>query len=146
MLATASNLCPAPAESRVESGKGRVLIVDDQIEVAQFLAQMLEMVGYTPVAESSAQAALGLLNEEDFDVVISDFKMPEMTGLEFFHAATEINPSFATRFIFLTGDLYNTETQAVFASIGAPLLGKPFRFDTVEETVGDVVAKNRSLA
>jgi hypothetical protein len=68
--------------------------------------------------------------------------MPEMSGREFFEAATEIKPGLASRFIFLTGDLFNMETEATIASLGVPALGKPFRLATVEEVVGDVIAKN----
>ena len=121
---------------------GRILVVDDQLEVAQFLAEMLKMVGYETSCETNPQVALQRIEEEMFDVVISDFKMPEMSGSEFFSAATEIRPGLVNRFIFLTGDLYNMDTEAKLAALGVPCLGKPFRLATVEQVVGDVIAKN----
>src|SRR5438270_22042 len=77
----------------------RVLIVDDQLQVAEFLAEMLQIVGYESVAESNPHRAIQRLEDEDFDVVISDFKMPEMSGIDFFHAAVEMRPALASRFI-----------------------------------------------
>jgi CheY-like chemotaxis protein len=124
----------------------RALIVDDQLQVAEFLAEMLKILGYEAVAESDPQRALQWLEDEEFDVVISDFKMPAMSGIEFFHAATETHPGIASRFIFLTGDLFNIETEAILKETGAPLLGKPFRLDTVEQVVGEVIASNRCAA
>ena len=121
---------------------GKILIVDDQREVADFLAQMLEIVGYAAVAESDPNQALQRIEDDHFDLVISDFKMPEMSGSEFFQAATDVKPSLSSRFIFLTGDLFNMETEAAIASLGVPALGKPFRLATVEQVVGDVLAKN----
>ena len=123
----------------------RVLVVDDQLEVCEFLYQIVELLGYAAVAESSVQRAIQLLEEQDFDIIISDFKMPEMTGVEFFHAAVDLNATLGTRFIFLTGDLFSMETQAAIAALGVPILGKPFRIATVEKIVGEVLAKNRAL-
>ena len=128
--------------SPADINSGRVLIVDDQLEVAQFLAEMLKLVGYETFCETSPELALNRIEEEMFDVVISDFKMPEMSGSEFFSAATEMRPGLVNRFIFLTGDLSNMETETKLAALGVPCLGKPFRLATVEQVVGDVIAKN----
>jgi CheY-like chemotaxis protein len=128
--------------STADVSSGRVLIVDDQFEIAQFLAEMLKLVGYETVCETSPQRALHRIEEDIFDVVISDFKMPEMSGSEFFSAATELRPGLVNRFIFLTGDLSNMETETKLAALGVPCLGKPFRLATVEQVVGDVIAKN----
>ena len=131
---------------RAHSGPSRVLVVDDQPEVCQFLTQILELLGLESVAETNPVHALDRLSEEDFEVVISDFKMPEMTGVEFFNAAVVNTPGIRSRFIFLTGDLFNMETQATIAALGVPVLGKPFRIATVEQIVGDILAKNRVVA
>src|SRR5437868_10088632 len=124
----------------------RVLVVDDQLEVCEFLSQIVELLGYAAVSQNSPQRALELLEEQEFDVVISDFKMPEMTGVEFFQHAVEINSALAARFIFLTGDLFNMETQAAFAALGVPVLGKPFRIATVEKIIDEVLANNPVVA
>jgi CheY-like chemotaxis protein len=124
----------------------RALILDDQLQVAEFLAEMLKILGYEAVAQSDPQRALQSLEDEHFDVVISDFKMPEMSGIEFFHAATAIDAGIVSRFVFLTGDLFNIETEATLKATGVPLLGKPFRLDTVEQVVGEVIARDRAAA
>src|SRR5687768_15658275 len=129
---------PAPTSQR----PARILILDDQLEVAEFLAEMLRLVGHETVCETNPQRALQRIEDESFDVVISDFKMPEMSGSEFFHASTELRPGLVSRFVFLTGDLFNQQTEATLAALGVPCLGKPFRLATVEQVVGDVLAKN----
>jgi two-component system cell cycle response regulator CpdR len=128
-----------------QSTPARILVVDDQSEVCVFLGQILELLNFESVSETNPVKALDRLQEEDFDLIISDFKMPEMTGIEFFHAAAEIQPDISARFIFLTGDLFNMETQATIAALGIPVLGKPFRIATVEQIVGDILAKNRAV-
>jgi CheY-like chemotaxis protein len=134
-----------PASNSVQQ-PARILVVDDQAEVCEFLCQIIELIGHASVSTTSAVRALALLEEEAFDIVISDFKMPEMTGVEFYSAAADLRAEMAARFIFLTGDLFNPETEATLASLGVPALGKPFRIATVERTVGEVLAKNRSVA
>lgn len=143
LLPTQGEISESPCAT---GAKGRVLVVDDQIEVCQFLSQILELIGCESASATNGPNALALLEEHAFDVIISDFKMPEMTGVDFFHAAVEIRPEVASRFIFLTGDLFNMETQAIIDALGVPVLGKPFRIATVEEAVGDILARNRSAS
>jgi DNA-binding NtrC family response regulator len=135
-----------PAEAGSTRQPARILVVDDQAEVCEFLCQIIELIGHAGVSTTSAVHALSLLEEDAFDVVISDFKMPEMTGVEFHSAAADIRPEIASRFIFLTGDLFNPATEATIAALDVPALGKPFRIATVERTIGEVLAKNRSVA
>jgi CheY-like chemotaxis protein len=141
MQASVSSESAMPPQAG-NQGAAKILILDDQLEVAQFLAEMLTLVGYEAVCESNPNRALQRIEDEQFDVVISDFKMPEMSGREFFEAATDIRPGIDSRFIFLTGDLSNMETEATIAALGVPALGKPFRLATVEQVVGDLIAKN----
>ncbi|MCP3104475.1 sigma-54 dependent transcriptional regulator [Myxococcus sp. K15C18031901] len=60
---------------------GRVLMVEDEREMRAMLEKGLTRRGYTPVALASASDALARLAEEDFDVVLTDLRMPGMDGL-----------------------------------------------------------------
>ena len=62
----------------------RILVVDDEVCIADLLSEMLRILGFTPTACNSPLAALELLAREDFDVVLSDFRMPHLNGDEFF--------------------------------------------------------------
>jgi CheY-like chemotaxis protein len=128
-----------PPSTRATAASRRILIVDDQIEVAEFLAEMLRLVGYEPVAEANAQTALERIEDEIFDLVISDFKMPELGGFEFYQAVIALRPSLGARFVFLTGDLFNIETESLLRSSGVPVLGKPFRLDAIEKTLSSLL-------
>ena len=77
---------PAPAASAAAApGKGRVLIVEDNLEVGEFATQLLADLGYTPTPATDASQALALIEargRDSFDVVFTDVVMPGMGGVE----------------------------------------------------------------
>lgn len=60
----------------------QILIVDDNLEVSQVVVQMLEHLGYLSVSCGHAQEALVHLQSQKFDLMLIDYRMPEMTGLD----------------------------------------------------------------
>ncbi len=121
------------------NGPGRVLVLDDQAEVAAMLTEMVRLIGYEAQSECDPHRALERVEEGSFDLVLSDFRMPEMNGQEFYRAAVEARPHLAQRIVFLTGDLLCDETQAFLQDTGAASIAKPFKFSKVEQTIMDVL-------
>lgn len=113
---------PPDAEAPVE-----VLVVDDVPEVVHAVAAVLQRQRYAPVRltlATSAKDALALARSRPFDVVMSDFRMPGVDGLEVLRAARESNPS--GRRILMTG--YNeipTTREAMEAAGVDGYLHKP---------------------
>lgn len=83
----------------------RVLLVDDQALVLRATALMLREFDVV-TAVSGAQALECLNSGSHFDVVVSDVSMPGMKGNELFEQVCEAYPHLATRFLFLSGDIY----------------------------------------
>ena len=71
---------------------GRLLLVDDEPNILAALRRLLRQDGYQIVTETDARAALARLESEDFDVIVSDQRMPEMTGVEFLRRAKAVRP------------------------------------------------------
>lgn len=65
-----------------EGGHGRVLVVDDEIDVMSVAKAYLEYAGYEVTTANSGKLALEILEREQFDLIITDVIMPEMTGFE----------------------------------------------------------------
>lgn len=61
----------------------KVLVVDDEAYVRDVIVDLVEQLGYEPVGAASAMRALEILDTEPIRIVITDWLMPEMTGLEF---------------------------------------------------------------
>jgi CheY-like chemotaxis protein len=119
----------------------KVLVLDDEKALAEMLSEMLAILGHTPTVCHSAVHALELLHEQPFDLVISDFRMPILTGQQFYESAVKEYPALRRRFIFLTGDVMNEETQSFLRSTGNPHLTKPFNLARVREAVSHVLVQ-----
>lgn len=116
---------------------GKILVLDDEKGIAEMLGEMLGLLGYTPVVCSAAAQALELIDREDFDLVISDFRMPGINGRQFHDLVAQKKPALARRIIFLTGDVVNEETLDFLRSIGNPHIAKPFNLSSVKTVVAE---------
>jgi signal transduction histidine kinase/ActR/RegA family two-component response regulator len=108
----------------------RVLLVEDDDEVADFVAQSLEVLGYDNLRVADAPAALRALDTEGaFDLVFSDMLMPgDMSGLDLARAVTSRVPKIP---VVLTTGYSAAATAAAAESIS--LLLKPYRIEALDE-------------
>ena len=110
----------------------RILIVDDEVEITEILADLLSE-DYECLKAGSAEQALDLLRDNQFQLVISDITMPGMSGLEMIPHVKELSPE--TVVVMISG------MQTVESAIGALRLGafdylmKPFDLRQVEAVV-----------
>ncbi len=103
---------------------GRVLVVDDEPDVAELVADILSGDGYEVVTALSAADALACL-PGDFDIVLSDLNMPGAGGEALLGAITERWPEMAARVGFMTGDTMSDGTQRFLEAAARPCLTKP---------------------
>src|SRR4029453_14167449 len=76
----------------VVTPKARILVVDDEQSMREFLDIFFRGEGYEVVTAPSVDSALVAIESDDFDVVISDIQMPDRTGLELLHAVKDSAP------------------------------------------------------
>ena len=79
----------------------RILLAEDDQAMRAYLSRALENAGYDVAAVDRGTAALPLLENEDFDLLLSDIVMPEMDGIELAQRCSEISPR--TKVMFITG-------------------------------------------
>ena len=125
-------------EDQRPGGCIRVLIVDDEPCVGDLMEEMLTLLGYEVSKSSSPISALKILEKHRFNVVISDFRMPQMNGDQFYAEAIAKKPELIGRFVFLTGDLVNEETQSFLQKNRCASLEKPFQFAAVEQIIATI--------
>jgi DNA-binding NtrC family response regulator len=103
----------------------KVLVVDDEEMLRNLLARILEREGYSVSTASGARQALAYLAKADFQVMVSDVKMPEMNGFELLKEAKQKHPRLAVVMMTAFGD-ENTVEQAL--GLGADgYVAKPFK-------------------
>jgi CheY-like chemotaxis protein len=117
----------------------RVLVVDDDPEVREFVAYALKACGHSVLTASGGSEALALMEQLSPDLLITDYAMAEMTGAELAKAVRERNP--AQRIIYISGfaDAPALEKSAA----DAPLLRKPFAPRELYETVQKCLATSQ---
>ena len=113
--------------------KGRLLVLDDEVSVCALLSERLNMEGYTCRACHSAQDALTLLAQEPFDLVLSDIRMPGMTGMAFLEEASKKYPNSAYLMVTAEDDV-RVGIQAMKHG-ASDYLVKPIQLDALVASV-----------
>ncbi len=113
--------------------KPKILIVDDEAIVRDFISEVLIRMGHAPLAADGGEKAIKHLERTEFDVVITDFKMPGLTGIDVLRKALELWPD--CRVIIITA--FGTIEHAVDAmKMGAhDYITKPISPDHLEMVV-----------
>lgn len=120
----------------------RILVVDDELSMREFLTILLEREGYITDSAENAEAAIALLETSSYDVVISDVNMPGLDGLQLLEQIKKDSPE--TAVLLVTA--FSTAEQAVEAmKLGAyDYIAKPFKVEEIKVLVKNALEK-RSL-
>ena len=120
----------------------RILVVDDEPSMRQMLAIVLKREGSEVTLAENGRMAVAALERGPFDLLISDIKMPDMSGVEVLRAAKQIDPDILG--IMITA-FASTETAIEAMRLGAcDYLSKPFDIDLLKMKVREKV-ENRAL-
>jgi two-component system NtrC family sensor kinase len=126
-----------------EVAPGRILVVDDEDALAHLVCEALGADGHLAEAAASGLEALARLRARDYDLVVSDVKMPDM-GAQHLHREMErLRPGLASRLILTSGDTVGHDTQAFARSAELDLLHKPFDLDDLRRLVRTRLVKSR---
>ncbi len=140
-------LLSLPAEAEREDVQlHRVLLVDDEVGIRRSVGRFLRRYGYQVTDVSNAQAALNALSSGRYDAVVSDLRMPGLSGEEFFDLLRRDFPDMITRVVFTSGDILREETQAFLTRCGCPSLQKPYELAELVQVLADLCPPQPALA
>ncbi|HEV8337060.1 MAG TPA: response regulator [Candidatus Polarisedimenticolia bacterium] len=126
----------AGPETSPESGPSlRILIVDDEPNVQNMLAELLGGRGYKVDTASDVPEALRKIETNGHSLIITDMNMPRGTGKDVYQAVLEKSPSLARRVIFTTGMGITAETQSFVRETGNEMILKPFKIEDIERAI-----------
>ena len=115
----------AAAAERIDSGRARILVVDDEELIGTLLRRVLKKHDVT-VMSNAADAVAAIDAGARYDAILCDLMMPGMTDIEFHHTLSHRFPDQARALIFLTGGAHTRETAMFLDSVDNTYLEKPF--------------------
>jgi diguanylate cyclase (GGDEF)-like protein len=124
-------------------GHVRILVVDDEIIVRDMLCDALSQTGYTVKTAKDGSDAIAQIENEPFEIVIIDLKMPGMSGMELLQRVQKINPDICVLII----TAYSTIESAVSAmKQGAyDYICKPFELEEMKVIIEKALERQRLL-
>ena len=116
---------PRVQPSATNPSKLRALVVDDELPIRSLMSRLLERRGFEVLAADVGETALAAVAGVRLSLVVSDLRIPGMGGLELYRRLTAMDPSLASRYIFITGD--TTAVEHAQQDLGPiAVLQKPF--------------------
>ena len=115
----------------------KILIVDDNPNMSALLSEMLEVFDHESVIASDGLQALEQLKSEPFAMVITDMRMPNMTGLELLQAIKASHPK--VKVVLISGYTGGEIESQAEASQADGFLGKPLMMADIEKLLSDLL-------
>src|SRR5258707_8817283 len=116
-----------------------ILIADDELGMRQFLTHLFQREGHTVRVAANGGEAMAVLQQESSDLILSDIRMPDMSGIELLRAVRELMPE--VEVIMMTA-FANVDTAREAFLLGAyDFVQKPFDNDLLKETVARALVK-----
>jgi two-component system NtrC family sensor kinase len=138
-MAAPSASAAAPDQTAAPLGPQRILVVDDEADVAGVLVDLLQSDGHVVDTALNGAEALAKIQAGVYDVILTDTKMPVLDGVEFFEELERRHPQLRQRVAFVTGDVLNADKRAFLDRTGAPTLAKPFDLAEIRHVVRRLV-------
>jgi signal transduction histidine kinase len=120
----------------------RVLIVDDDQEVAETLEDLLKLDGHYVGLVANGTIALEKLLNQTYDLILSDVKMPDTDGPRLYTQLERHHPELLRRVAFLTGDTLSAETREFLERTRVATMAKPFTLEQVRTLIQQIVPEH----
>ena len=117
-----------------------ILIVEDEAALASAMAESFGDAGFLVDRAGDGEEAMARLEGGQYDVIVSDLKMPRMDGIQLLEALRERHPEMIGRIMFVTGDVVGTDAERFLADSGCRWLAKPFRLNELLRIAREVMA------
>jgi two-component system NtrC family sensor kinase len=136
-----ASLEPVAEDQRADGNGQRILVVDDEVEIAAALAEVLTMEGLHVDVADSGPAALDCIAGSEYDLILTDLRMPHMDGPGFYRQLEQEYPHLCRRVIVLTGDTLHASASDFLKRTGLPMIEKPFDPSDVLRLVAETLDK-----
>ena len=122
----------------------KALVIDDDKVTLELLTFQLESEGFEVTTAESGEVGLELIKQNDFDVILTDLHLPDVSGIGLVKSSKELAPQ--TEIIMITGDGSNDRAIEATKAGAFWYLEKPLDFDELFELIGKAVERKRQAA
>jgi CheY-like chemotaxis protein len=123
---------PAPSPQELApKRRAKVLVIDDEPAVGRLLVRLLEEHHDVVVSARAREALSRIDGGEQFDMILCDLMMPEVSGIDVHAYLERLHPSLASRIVFMTGGAFTEQAKAFLARLNTEHFPKPFSSDEV---------------
>ena len=119
------------------------MVIDDSTTQCKLLKKLFESHGYSVVALDSPEEALYLLEWKDFDVIITDLRMPWMNGAEFCRRSRITKPD--TLIYALSGYIHQFDRDELLEAGFDGIFSKPIRVNLIKDAIEEDLKRNRMV-
>jgi DNA-binding NtrC family response regulator len=116
---------------------GQILIVEDNDQMSALLADILELFDYRTRQAKDGEEALRCLKEDQYDLVITDLRMPKMSGTELLRLIKEAHPKLPV--VVVSGYAPGNTQNVIITERADGFLNKPFTVEQIERLLKDVL-------
>lgn len=120
----------------------KILVAEDERDIRDLIAFTLQFAGYTVVTANNGEEGLALARQEAPDLILSDVRMPKMTGYEMCRQIKAEPRTAHVPVVFLSAKGQDQEVQSGLAAGATEYLLKPFAPDQLLAKVAEILAKS----
>jgi CheY-like chemotaxis protein len=128
----------APSIETSLEGK-KVLVVDDEAFLLECLVDAVQGWGCEVTPCTLAAEAIQKMQCDSYDMIISDIRMPGLSGIQLYQWIKEHQSAMSNRILFTTGDTFDPETKDFLETLQLPHLGKPFDLKRLRQALTDLM-------
>ena len=130
----------APVAAPETPAGRRILIVEDEPVLRSLFTEAALALGHAPTGAAQGKEAIQLLEKGAYDLVVSDIRMPGLSGIELYAWIQTHRSDLAHRVLFTTGDAYDGPTQEFLEKHQLPCLPKPFDLKQFQTKLEELLA------
>ena len=123
-----------PTTSAVPVHAERVLLIEDEADVAELIEEILRSEGLEVHHVATAEAALSILPDDTYKLILTDLNMPGLGGRGFYQRIARDHPALLSRIAFVTGDTMSPSARMFLDSAKRPCLEKPLSPEELRRT------------
>ncbi|MBN1881727.1 MAG: PAS domain S-box protein [Deltaproteobacteria bacterium] len=116
-----------------------ILVVEDEDPLRKFISEALKEEGYDTKTSKDGEEAIDMIENNEFDAVVTDIKMPGLSGQNLYTYIQKYHKDIGNKVLFITGDILGEETRYFFKITGTRFLTKPFELNELFAQLGELL-------